>query len=75
MESLLLRPPLTVLANRRGFQSHFGQWNHAVNYYTRRAEFIDWPDTPQDKWGYDWHHNEQISYEGDGEFAPDLMSR
>jgi len=63
------------LPTRRGFQSHFGQWNHAVNYYTRMAEFIDWPDTPRDKWGYDWHQNEEISYEGGQEFAPDLMSR
>ena len=63
------------LPTRRGFKSHFGQWNHAVNYYTRMAEFIDWPDTPRDKWGYDWHQNEEISYEGGQEFAPDLMSR
>ena len=25
--------------------------------------------------GYDWHHNGQVSYEGDGEFSPDFLSR
>ena len=25
--------------------------------------------------GYDWHHNSQVSYEGDGEFSPDFLSR
>ena len=25
--------------------------------------------------GYDWHQNEELSYEGRGEFSPDLVSR
>ena len=29
----------------------------------------------QDMKGYDWHHNGEVSYEGDGEFSPDLLSR
>ena len=29
----------------------------------------------QDMKGYDWHHNGEVSYEGDGEFSPDFLSR
>ena len=25
--------------------------------------------------GYDWHQNEELSYDGRGEFSPDLVSR
>ena len=25
--------------------------------------------------GYDWHHNGEVSYEGDGEFSPEFLSR
>ena len=25
--------------------------------------------------GYDWHQNEELSYEGRGEFSPDLVTR
>ena len=29
----------------------------------------------QDMKGYDWHQNGEVSYEGDGEFSPDFLSR
>lgn len=39
------------------------------------VDYRDFPRSPQDMKGYDWHHNSQVSYEGDGEFSPDFLSR
>ena len=60
------------LPNNRGFDSSFGQWNHAVDYYTRRTNnTID----PPEREGYDLHEDGRITREGEGEFMPDLYTR
>ena len=41
----------------------------------RMAEFVGWPDTPEEMLGYDWHEGEEISYKGEGEFSTDFLSR
>ena len=39
------------------------------------SRYPDWPDTPPDMVGYDWHRDEGISRRGEGEFSPDLVAR
>ena len=39
------------------------------------TEYHNWPDTPQDMIGYDWHEGEEISHRGEGEFSPDFLTR
>ena len=64
------------LPTNRGFHSHLGQWNHVTNYYTRKTERApQYPDQADEMIGYDWHQNEDISYEGLGEFSTDLIAR
>jgi len=59
------------LPTRRGFDSFFGQYNHVTNYYTRMTENKKYTDEE----GYDLHDNEEVSYEGKGEFSTDLFTR
>ena len=62
------------LPNNRGFDSSFGQWNHVVNYYTRRTEQYR-PEDPPEKRGYDFHKDGEVTTEGEGEYSTDLYSR
>ena len=61
------------LPTRRGFDSHVGSWQQVTNYYTRITQSKIMVDKTKE--GYDWHHNMSISYEGQGEFSTDLVSR
>ena len=61
------------LPKRRGFDSHFGSWQHVSNYYSRIT--VSPLVTNPDKEGYDWHDGMKISYEGKGEFSTKLVSR
>ena len=39
------------------------------------AEYQGWPDTPPEKYGYDFHKNGEITFEGKGEFSTELYTR
>ena len=65
----------SYLPTRRGFSTSLGQWTHVTNYYTRITEYQNWPDTPQDMFGYDWHDGEDISHLGEGEFSTDFLTK
>ena len=39
------------------------------------TEFPNYPDTPIEKRGYDLHENDEIVFEGKGEFMTDLLTR
>jgi len=65
----------SYLPTNRGFDSHIGSWTHTVDYYNRMVDYRDFPQSPEDMKGYDWHYNGEVSYEGDGEFSPDFLSR
>ena len=65
----------SYLPTRRGFHSSLGQWTHVTNYYSRMTEYPNWPDTPQDMVGYDWHEGEEISHRGEGQFSTDFLTR
>ena len=49
--------------------------NESAQLYARMTEYHNWPDTPQDMIGYDWHEGEEISHRGEGEFSPDFLTR
>ena len=73
------------LPTNRGFQTAVGQWNHATGYYTRWAAATctprrtDYTETmfqlPEDMAGYDFHDGLNITYEGQGEFLTDFLTR
>jgi len=60
------------LPTSRGFDSFFGQYNHHNTYYTRIA---DWSEYSAEQRGYDLRKNKEVTYEGKGEFSPDLYTR
>jgi arylsulfatase A-like enzyme len=69
------RPAL--LPTHRGFLSAFGQWTHATDYYTRRTGDKNIDQTQKDPamFGYDFHNGDKITFEGEGEFLTDLLTR
>jgi len=60
------------LPNKRGFDTFFGQYTHVTDYYNRKFNWI-LPDSNVTV--HDLHRNDRPSYEGDGEFSPDLYTR
>ena len=63
------------LPNNRGFDYFFGQYNHMADYYHRKIPASKLFTDLHGRGAHDLHENFEPSYEGDGEFSPDLYSR
>ena len=56
--------------NRRGFDSFFGFYTHAEDYYNRVSS-----DRLGHFIGYDFRNNENVTYESLGEYSASVFSR
>ncbi|XP_055704765.1 arylsulfatase J-like [Phlebotomus papatasi] len=55
---------------QRGFDSHFGSWGPSLSYFSHRY-ILPWEPFFD---GYDLRRNENVTYEGKGEYITDMIT-